>query len=352
MVELRNIGKGTKMQFEIVFCYINEKKWRNLVVAVSMGFLLLVFYLYEIPIRVLGYSALLCITVFMIGTVSEFYFYREKYIDRQKLFQSLEYNIQSLEPSYEKMEQDYRKLLWQLLQEKKKEKKEMDLKYQELKEYILMWAHQIKTPITALKLLLQRMEEDINLTGEEMKQIRYMKEEMFAIESYVAMNLEYIRLDSLNADLSIGKCYLEKTVKAEVSRFSPLFIAKKLFVKIEDLNQTVITDEKWFSFVLGQILSNAVKYTKKGGVTISGRECEDGVLVSIMDTGVGIAKEDIPRLFEKAFTGYNGHIDKHATGIGLYLSKRILERLGHSIAIHSEPGKGTCVEIKIYSKSG
>ncbi len=315
-----------------------------------MGFLLLVFYLYQIPVQALGYSALLCITVFVMGMVAEFYFYYKKYMERQKLFQSLEYNIQDLEPSYEKMEQDYRKLLLQLLQEKKKEKKEMDLRYQELKEYILMWAHQVKTPITALKLLLQRMEEDVNLSGKEWKQLRYMKEELFAIESYVAMNLEYIRLDSLNADLSIGECYLEKVVKAEVSRFSPFFIIKKLSVKMEDLNQSIITDEKWFSFVLGQVLSNAVKYTKKGGVTISGRKCENGVLVSIRDTGVGIAKEDIPRLFEKAFTGYNGHIDKRATGIGLYLSKRILDRLGHRITIQSEPGVGTCVEIKVNVK--
>lgn len=336
------------MNLEILFCYIKEKKWRNLVVAVSMGFLLLVFYLYRIPVQALRYSALLCITVFVIGMVAEFYFYRKKYIERQKLFQSLEYNIQDLEPSYKKMEQDYRELLMQLLQEKKKEKKEMDLRYQELKEYILMWAHQIKTPITALKLLLQRMEEDVNLSGKEMKQLRYMKEELFAIESYVAMNLEYIRLDSLNADLSIGECHLEKVVKAEVSRFSPFFITKKLSVKMENLNQIMITDEKWFSFVLGQVLSNAVKYTKKGGVTISGGKCENGVLVSIRDTGVGIAKEDIPRLFEKAFTGYNGHIDKRATGIGLYLSKRILDRLGHSITIQSEPGVGTCVEIKVF----
>lgn len=272
-------------------------------------------------------------------------------MERQKLFQSLEYNIQDLEPSYEKMEQDYRELLLQLLQEKKKEKREMGLRYQELKEYIMMWAHQIKTPITVLKLLLQKMEEDMNLGEKERKQLRSMKEELFAVESYVAMNLEYIRLDSLNADLSIGECTLEKVVKAEVSRFSSFFITKKLFVKIEDVNQTVITDEKWFSFVLGQILSNAVKYTKKGGVTITGMECEDGVVLSVKDTGVGIAKEDIPRLFEKAFTGYNGHIDKRATGIGLYLSKKILDRLGHRITIRSEPGVGTCVEIMVTGKS-
>lgn len=338
------------MSLEILFCYIKEKKWRNLLVAVSMGFLLLVFYLYRIPIRALRYSALLCVTVFVIGMVVEFYFYYKKYRERQKLFQSLEYNIQDLEPSYEKMEQDYRALLLQLLQEKKKEKKEMDLRYQELKEYILLWAHQIKTPITALKLLLQRMEEDVNLSEKDMSQLRYMKEELFTIESYVAMNLEYIRLDSLNADLSIGECYLEKVVKAEISRFSPFFITKKLSVKMENLNQIIITDEKWFSFVLGQVLSNAVKYTKKGGVTISGRKCENGVLISIKDTGVGIAKEDIPRLFDKAFTGYNGHIDKRATGIGLYLSKRILDKLGHGITIQSEPGMGTCVEIKVYGR--
>lgn len=336
------------MHFEILFHYFKEKKWRNLVVVVCIIFLVLVFYLYGIPARALRYSTLLCCTVFVVGMLPEYYFYYKKYIERQRLFQSLEYNIQDLEPSCGKMEQDYRKLLLQLLQMKKQEKKEMDLRYQELKEYIMMWAHQIKTPITALKLLMQRVEEDTDLGIREMKQLRFMKEELFAIETYVAMNLEYVKLDSMNADLSVGECYLKKLVKAEVSRFSPLFIAKKLSVSIENLDYTIVTDEKWFSFVIGQLLSNAIKYTRKGGVTVSAQECWDGILVSIKDTGIGIAKEDIPRLFEKAFTGYNGHIDKRATGIGLYLSKKILDKLGHGITIVSEPGEGTCVEIKVY----
>lgn len=336
------------MHFKILFYYMKENKWRNLVVEICIGFLAVVFYLYGIPGRAISYSVLLCCTVFMAGMASEYYFYRKKYIERQRLFQSLEYNIQDLDPSCGKMEQDYRKLLLQLLQMKKQEKKEMDFRYQELKEYIMMWAHQIKTPITALKLLMQRVEEDTDLGIKEMKQLRYMKEELFAIETYVSMNLEYVRLDSMNADLSVGECCLKKVVKAEVSRFSPLFIAKKLSVSIENLDYNIVTDEKWFSFVIGQLLSNAIKYTRKGGIAVSARECRDGILVSIKDTGIGIAKEDIPRLFEKAFTGYNGHIDKRATGIGLYLSKKILDKLGHGISISSEPGEGTCVEIKVY----
>lgn len=338
------------MNFKILFCYLKEKKWRNLVVIISAIFLLLVFYLYQIPRQAIGYSALLCMTVFVAGMVLEYYFYRKNYWERQRLFESLEYNIRELGPSYNKMEQDYRQLLCQLLEEKKAEKKRQDIRYQELKDYIMMWAHQIKTPITALKLQVQKMQEDERISQEEIDQLRHMKEELFAIESYVAMNLEYIRLDSLNADLSIEECNLEKVVKAEVRRFSALFIAKKLSIKMENLNQTILTDEKWFSFVLGQVLSNAIKYTKEGGITIYATECKNGVRIFVQDTGVGIAKEDIPRLFEKAFTGYNGHIDKRATGIGLYLSKRILERLGHSIAISSEAGEGTCVEIGVYMR--
>lgn len=336
------------MHFKILICYLKEKKWRNLLGIISMIFLMTVFYLYQLPMQAVGYSALLCTTVFTAGMVLDYYFYQKRYWERQRLFESLEYNIQDLEPPYNKMEQDYRELLCQLLEEKRAEKKRQDIRYQELKDYIMMWAHQIKTPITALKLQVQKMEEDEGINEEKIEQMRHMKEELFAVESYVAMNLEYIRLDSLNADLSIEECNLEKVVKAEVRRFSALFIAKKLSIKMENLNQTILTDEKWFSFVLGQVLSNAMKYTKKGGITIYAMECNNGVRIFVQDTGVGIAKEDIPRLFEKAFTGYNGHIDKRATGIGLYLSKRILERLGHSIVISSEPGEGTCVEIGVY----
>ena len=185
---------------------------------------------------------------------------------------------------------------------------------------------------------------------EDVKKLRQMKEELFSIEDYVGMNLEYIRLDSLNADLSVEECHLETLVKKEVMHFSQMFIARQLSIQMENLDHIVISDSKWLAFVLDQILSNALKYTKKGGICISAKEQDKKVYLMIQDTGIGIAKEDLPRIFEKAFTGFNGHVDHKATGIGLYLSKQILDRLGHRIKITSQVGKGTCVTLCFLTK--
>lgn len=329
----------------ILIDYLRERRWHCLFAIAAVFFLLLVFWLYRIPSRTLAYSGVLCAFVLFCGVLTEYFFYRREWLERQRLFVSLEDNLDTLSPAYSREVQDYRLLLSQLLTEKKTERQNMEEQYQELKEYIMLWAHQVKTPITALKLLVQKLEENPQETADSQKELRHMKEELFAIETYVSMNLEYIRLDSLNADLSIGHYSVERLIKAEVHRFSPLFIAKRLSVKMDNLEQTIITDEKWFSFVLGQILSNALKYTKQGGITIYAEKQQNQVHIFVQDSGIGIAPEDMPRLFDKAFTGYNGHMDKHATGIGLYLSKKILEKLGHSVSIISEIGRGTCVEI-------
>ena len=107
----------------------------------------------------------------------------------------------------------------------------------------------------------------------------------------------------------------------------------------------VLTDEKWFCFVLEQVLSNAIKYTREGGIRISANENVDGVEVVIADTGIGIRKEDVPRIFDKGYTGYNGRMDKKASGLGLYLCKGICDKLGHGIRIESAEGEGTKVYI-------
>lgn len=331
-----------------ILTYLKEKLWRNIVCISAIGLAAIVFYLYGVQEEAIRYSIFLCFVIFFAACAGEYYFYRKHDKERQRLFETIEYNLPELYQTGCKSEQDYRMLLQKLLQEKKATVQKMQSNYQELKEYIMMWAHQVKTPITALKLLVQNMEAEENLSEEKMQQIRHLKEEIFQIESYVSMNLQYIRLDSLQADLSVVPCNLEKMVKAEVRKFSTLFISKRLSVKLTGLDQTIITDEKWLSFVIGQILSNAVKYTNQGGIEVRAEKQGESVHLLVQDTGIGIAPEDIPRIFEKAFTGFNGHMDKQATGIGLYLSKKILERLGHEISLTSEVGKGTCVKIIVH----
>ena len=166
--------------------------------------------------------------------------------------------------------------------------------------------------------------------------------ELFKIEQYVGMVLSYLRLNSDFTDFVIRKYSLEELVRQAVRKYAPLFIRKKIRLELMDVDVTVLTDEKWLSFVLEQILSNALKYTDRGRIKMY---LEEPKILVIEDTGIGIAPEDLPRICEKGFTGYNGRTDKAATGIGLYLCREILTKLSHTLNITSEPGVETQVRI-------
>ena len=207
--------------------------------------------------------------------------------------------------------------------------------YQENEDFFALWAHQIKTPIAALTVLLQ--EEDLDIAAS--------RQELLKIEGYVEMALGYTRYENMGNDLVLESQPLDQLVKNVVKKYSTMFIYKHLSVRLDHLEYHVLTDEKWFSFVLEQILSNALKYTMQGGIHIYGEEDSDGLCVIIEDTGIGIRKEDLPRVFEKGFTGYNGRVDQKASGLGLYLCKGICTKLGHRLSIESELEKGTRVMI-------
>ena len=159
------------------------------------------------------------------------------------------------------------------------------------------------------------------------------------------MALNYLRFEDMSGDMVLEKCQLEPLIKQVVKKFSTIFIYQHLTVSLEDLDREILTDEKWFSFVLEQVLSNALKYTKEGGIKIFARDSSNGIEIVIRDTGVGIKSEDLPRVFEKGYTGYNGRIDKKASGLGLYMCKGVCDKLGHKIRIESEVGRGTDVII-------
>lgn len=230
-------------------------------------------------------------------------------------------------------EQAYQALLLALHTDRQKLKSNMNARYHDMTEYYTVWAHQIKTPIAAIRLALQN--EDTPLS-------RRLTGEVGRVEQYVQMALTYLRLGSDSSDYVIRSCALDDIVRPAVRRFAGEFIQRKIQLNYQMLNYTVITDEKWLGFVVEQVLSNALKYTPQGSVSIYMEP--EGVLC-IRDTGIGIAPEDLPRVFEKGYTGSNGRTDKRATGIGLYLCRRILAKLGHSITIVSTPGEGTTVRI-------
>ena len=155
------------------------------------------------------------------------------------------------------------------------------------------------------------------------------------------MVLSYLKLDGNGSDFVLRKRQLDPIVRGCVRKYAKLFIIKKLPLNFTDTGMTVYTDEKWLSFMIEQLLSNALKYTSNGGISIYA----EGKALVIEDTGIGISPEDLPRLGERGFTGYNGHEDKKSTGLGLYLCKTICGKLGHKLIIESKPQSGTRVKI-------
>ena len=156
------------------------------------------------------------------------------------------------------------------------------------------------------------------------------------------MVMVYLRLDAENTDYVIKPCSVQTIVQKAVKHFSLEFISKQIAVEIDNVDITVLSDEKWLLFVVEQIVSNALKYTPSGTIRFS---LIPPVTLCISDTGIGISKSDLPRVFENGYTGYNGRQDTRASGIGLYLCQRICHQLHHTICITSKIGKGTTVAI-------
>ena len=178
------------------------------------------------------------------------------------------------------------------------------------------------------------------LAAEDTGETEELSAELFKIEQYVEMVLCYLRLDG-GSDYVIKPCSLDEVVKQAVRKYASQFIRTRNRLVYEGTDAVAVTDEKWLGFIVEQVLSNALKYTDGGEIRIT---VEDSAL-SISDTGIGIAPEDLPRIFEKGYTGYNGRADKKSTGIGLYLCSRIADKIGCSISAQSECGRGTTIRI-------
>lgn len=210
-----------------------------------------------------------------------------------------------------------------------------------------MWTHQVKTPIAAMRLLLQSR-EDMG-SAQERADLQRESEELFKIEQYAQMALCFARLDSPFSDFVFKNYDVRKIVGQAVRKYSVLFLHSGLNFRMEEFEIRAVTDEKWLGFVVEQVLSNALKYTHQGGIAIYGADAEgnlkkgESVYLVIEDTGIGISESDLPRIFERGFTGYNGRMDRRSTGLGLYLCDRIMCRLSHTVRVKSTPGKGTRV---------
>lgn len=301
--------------------------------AVYTAVFAFIFWLYRLPLGAVGYAALVCLFLLLVWLAVDYRRFAVRLRLLRRLEQEITLSTEQLPEPDGALEAQYQALVRALDADRRAQLTRSQQGYQELVEYYTVWAHQIKTPIAAMRLLLQDADTD---------EQRALLEQVQSVEQYVEMVLGYLRLESPSSDYVIRNYALDDIVRQAVRKYASQFIRRRLRLEYTPLNVSVITDEKWLLFVIEQVLSNALKYTRSGSVSIT---LEAPKTLCIRDTGIGIASEDLPRVFEKGFTGCNGRTDKRATGIGLYLCRRILEKLGHTIAITSTVGEGTTVRI-------
>lgn len=322
----------------LFFRYIKDKL-RTLIFALALiALMAFMGWLWGVSWREIGYGVLLGVILGAVACILGFARFSARH---RKLVQARELLLireDCLPPAASMAEEDYQELIALLRAQRIAAQNAGDARYGEMLDYFTLWTHQIKTPISAMWLLLQ---SDPERRGGE------LENELFRIEQYVEMALSYMRLGSDYSDFVLRSYALDSIIKQTLRKLSRQFIGKGISLRYEGTDFHTVTDEKWLGFVIEQLLTNALKYTPSGGtISIS----TEGTRLIIEDTGIGIAPEDLPRVFQKGYTGYNGRADKKSTGIGLYLCKWVLDKLGCGIRIQSQPGQGTRVEIELEEK--
>ena len=221
-----------------------------------------------------------------------------------------------------------------LLNENKNLKSEMLNQKDDLNAYFLMWLHQIKTPMTVSKLLLDKPDE--NTTSKLKMQLMY-------IEQYINMAMNYLKMIDHSTDMDITEVNLDDIIKDLLKKYSLLFIHNHISLDYQSSATYVISDSKWLMILIEQILSNALKYTANGKISI--QYLEDKHALEIKDTGIGIRSEDIPKIFDRGYSGFNGRMNEKSSGLGLYLARKISERLNIQIEVESKLSKGSIFRL-------
>lgn len=320
---------------KLFLSYLKSKQKLLAALALFAATFIVAFLLYKLPLMAIIYPMALCLLFGAIICAVDFSREKKKHelmCDIKKLSTSMAEHL----PAAQSIEEgDYQELLRILCRENSEIEVSSKTSYREMVDYYTVWAHQIKTPIASMKLSLQ---------GEDSPLARKLSSDLFRIEQYVEMVLAFLRIDSDYSDYVFRRRDIDGIIRQSVKKFASEFIGRKISLEYEEIHKDIVTDEKWLSFVLEQLLSNALKYTREGSIRIYLRGENT---LCIADTGIGIAPEDLPRIFEKGYTGANGRSDMTASGLGLYLCKKICDKLGIKIAAESEIGKGTVISLDL-----
>ena len=316
--------------------YLKMKKTSIIGILGVYAILFVFVYLYRIPIEVILYPFILTIVFVLMVLLFDYIKYKEKV---NKIIQicndisscySVKINDKNIFDEY------YLDIINELLKENRKQVSQIQKRISDINDYFSIWVHQIKTPIASMKLKIDNEQMDLLQLASDLNRI----------DHYVDLVLSFLKFDEEKIDLYFRKTDVDRILRESLKKFSNDFIIKKIRLDYKLSKREVLTDEKWLSFVFDQLLSNALKYTDKGTISIyyDGESC-----LCIKDSGIGIALADMERLFEKGFTGYNGRQYKKASGIGLYMCKRMCDKLNIAISIESVVNEYTLVKLKFLS---
>ena len=314
--------------------YLKERWKRLLMLLLFVCIFAVSFWFYRLPVRAVMYPCALCL---LFGAVFVVYDMTKAY-RRHKFFEELHRRntelISALPEPEGIVDSDYQQLISVLKEKIAEITAQTDSRIRDTVDYYTVWAHQIKTPIAAMRLTLQK---------EDVPEARRLASELSRIEQYVEMVLVFVRLGSDYSDYIFARQDIDEIIRSSVKKFASEFIDRRIRLEYDSVDIQAVTDEKWFAFVVEQLLSNALKYTREGSIKIY----SEGKVLCIKDTGIGIAPEDLPRVFDKGYTGCNGRTDRRASGLGLYLCRRICQNLGIDISISSTVGEGTTVRLDL-----
>ena len=282
--------------------YFLKKNFNSILFFISINVIyFIVCYLNNVDIRVFIQGFEICLIVFFIYLVI-------KYFDFQKELSNDE-KIEELEKQIENMRNDY--ISWQ----------------KDIQEYFSMWVHQIKTPITCLEILTEDNKE--------------MKMQLKSIDNYTNMAINYLKLNLHEKDMDISAVDVDNLLNILVKKYSLLFINAHISLEFRKNGLKCITDSKWLSVLLEQILSNAIKYSENSQIILDSFKKDNSVVILIEDHGIGIPEEDINRIFDKGYSGFNGRLKQKSSGLGLYLAKSIADKLEITLKVDSTVGQGS-----------
>lgn len=324
--------------------YLKDKLYLIISFLVIYFILILIFMAFKINLQVIIVSSMLLFCFLIIILTIE-------YFKKKGFYTNLLSNIEALDKAYLVLETINKpnfydgELLYQAVYEINKSMNEfiktLEKQMLDFKEYIEMWIHEVKIPIASLTLMAHNHKDKFD---------KKALEQLKKIENYVEQVLYYVRSENAEHDYLINKVSLDKVISNVALKNKDDLLANKITLKVDHVNYQVFTDSKWLEFIINQVINNSIKYKRNisdSYIKITVKDEMDKTTIIIIDNGIGIPSTDLPKIFEKSFTGYNGRIKTKSTGMGLNICKNLCEKLGHKIYAESELNKYTKIYIVI-----